>query len=189
VVEGGGKTDMNNTMAIVKATYTKAGRGAKASIRYIAHRSGQDGQKITRTLFGSDGQMSRPEAYRMVDEAEKGSRFFRFVLSPDPKQEDTKQDLSLREITAQTMGELEDRLHRQVRWVAAIHADHTKNRHVHIVAIVPGHLQVADLKSLRQAATAASSQQRQQLDLTHAYKLSQEKQTKQEEEAEWSPGY
>ncbi len=38
-------------MAIVKATYTKSRGGAKASIRYIEHRPGKDGDKITRNLF------------------------------------------------------------------------------------------------------------------------------------------
>ena len=79
-------------MAIVKATYTKSGRYARASIRYMQHRKGMDGAKRTRTLFGSDGLMGRWQAYRMIDEAAKGSLFFRFVISPDPQKEDTKRD-------------------------------------------------------------------------------------------------
>ena len=51
-------------MAIVKATYTKSSGGAKASIRYIEHRPGKDGEKVTRTLFGVDGLMGRWQAYR-----------------------------------------------------------------------------------------------------------------------------
>ena len=86
-------------MAIVKATYTKSNAGAKASIRYIQHRTGRDGAQVSRTLFGSDGFMGRQEAYRMIDEAEKGSVFFRFVLSPDPSGEDTAKDLRLRDVT------------------------------------------------------------------------------------------
>ena len=92
--------------------------GAKASIRYIQHRPVKEEATTTRTLFGRDGAMGRHEAYRMIDEAEKGSVFFRFVLSPDPKQEDTQQDLHLRAITEQTMQNLEDRLHQSVSWVA-----------------------------------------------------------------------
>src|SRR6266480_748516 len=108
-------------MAIVKATYTKSSGGAKASIRYIEHRPGKDNAKINRALFGMDGAMGRWQAYRMIDEAEKGSLFFRFVISPDPKKEDTERDLFLREITEQTILRLEDRLHREVQWVAAEH--------------------------------------------------------------------
>src|SRR5712692_2281013 len=111
-------------MAIVKATYTKSSGGAKAGVRYIEHRPGKDGEKITRTLFGIDGLMGRYAAYRMIDEAEKGSFFFRFVISPDPKGEDTQRDLSLREITERTMNALEARVQQQVSWVAAEHDDH-----------------------------------------------------------------
>jgi hypothetical protein len=86
-------------MAIVKATYTKSIADAKASIRYIEHRPGKDGAKITRSLFGIDGLMGRDQAYRLIDEAPKGSVFYRFVLSPDPKKEDMRRDLHLREVT------------------------------------------------------------------------------------------
>src|SRR6266566_6491765 len=151
-------------MAIVKAKYTKSRGGAKASIRYIQHRPVKEKTRITRTLFGIDGAMGRWQAYRMIDEAEKGSVFFRFVISPDPKQEDTKQDLRLREITEKTMLMLEERLHKQVSWVAAVHADHAPHRHVHVIAVVQGRLQPQDFQALRQAATAASVSQRMQAD-------------------------
>src|SRR2546425_12902340 len=120
-------------MAIVKATYTKQRNGAKASIRYMEHRPGKDGEKITRHLFGIDGLLGRHQAYRLIDEAEKGSIFFRFVISPDPKSEDREKDLHLREVTEKTMQRLEDRLHKEVQWVAAEHDDHAPHRHVHIV--------------------------------------------------------
>ena len=119
-------------MAIFKATYTKKAAGAKASIRYIEHRPGKDNAKITRTLWGVDGKMERQEAYHMIDEAQKGSYFFRFVISPDPAQEDTQRDLFLRDITEHTMLGLEDRLQREIQWVAATHDDHAPHRHVHI---------------------------------------------------------
>src|SRR5713101_4113927 len=102
----GDKNDMIK-MAIVKANYVKHGASekekAKASIRYIENRRGKDGAKITRSLFGTDGLLGRWQAYRMIDTAEKGSVFFRFVISPDPTQEDRAKDLHLREITEQTM--------------------------------------------------------------------------------------
>src|SRR5205823_1108587 len=86
-------------MAIFKANYVKRGTTAKAlakaSVRYIQHRRGKDGERITRTLFGSDGMMERHEAYQMIDEATKGSFFYRFVLSPDPKREDHNHDLDM----------------------------------------------------------------------------------------------
>src|SRR5713226_4132791 len=152
-------------MAIVKARYTKSSAGAKASIRYIEHRPGKDGVKVTRTLFGSDGAMERRQAYQMIDEAEKGSVFFRFVISPDPKQEDTEHDLRLREVTEKTMQTLEQRLHKQVQWVAAEHDDHAPHRHVHVVAVVAGRLNVQDFQALRQTATEVCLEQRHERDL------------------------
>src|SRR6266487_2172463 len=117
-------------MAIVKATYTRKATGAKASIRYIAHRSGKDGAKASRTLFGIDGLMGRWLAYRIIDEAEQGSHFYRFVLSPDPKGEDSEKDLFLRDVTERTMQCLAERLQTRVSWIAAEHDDHTPHRHV-----------------------------------------------------------
>ena len=152
-------------MAIVKATYTKSSGGAKASIRYIEHRPGKDNAKINRTLFGMDGAMGRWQAYGMIDEAEKGSLFFRFVISPDPKQEDTERDLFLREITEKTMLSLEDRFQREVLWVASLHDDHAPHRHVHIVAVVPKRLQVQDLQAMRTQATETALEQRRHRDL------------------------
>ena len=167
-------------MAIVKATYTKSSGGAKASIRYIEHRPGKDNAKINRTLFGIDGAMGRWQAYQMIDEADKGSLFFRFVISPDPKQEDTDKDLFLREITEKTMLSLEDRLQREVQWVAALHDDHAPHRHVHIVAVVPGKLQVQDFQSMRKTATEAGLAQRQERNLVR------EMQKHKEQEAQWA---
>ena len=167
-------------MAIVKASYTKSSGGAKASIRYIAHRPGKDNEKTARTLFGSDGLMGRYEAYRMIDEAEKGSLFFRIVISPDPQQEDTDKDLFLRDITEQTMQRLEDRFQKHLQWVAAEHNDHAPHRHVHIVAIVPGRLQVQDFQLLRQTATQAALAQRKERDLLR------EIQKQKEQEAQWA---
>ena len=55
-------------MAICKANEVKRGsdgpKRAKASVRYIQHRAGKEGEKITRDLFGSDGLMDRyPVSY------------------------------------------------------------------------------------------------------------------------------
>jgi hypothetical protein len=166
-------------MAIVKATYTKQKAGAKASLRYIAHRPGKDGAKITRTLFGSDGVMSKRQAYRMIDEAEKGTVFFRIVISPDPAQEDTQKDLHLWEITEQTMLRLEERLHKQVQFVATEHNDHAPHRHVHVLALVAGRVNKQDLEALRETATQASQLQRKALD------LALEQQRLEREEAQW----
>jgi hypothetical protein len=116
-------------------------------------------------LFGWDGIMGRHDAYRIIDEAAKGSWFYRIVISPDPQSEDSKQDLHLRAITEHTMQTLEDRLQKPIAWVGAIHADHTNIRHVHLVAVVSRKLDKEDLAALRQTATEASLEQRRYRDL------------------------
>jgi hypothetical protein len=152
-------------MAIVKASYTRTGRGAKATVRYIENRPGKDGVRVVRTLFTADGKVERGEAYTMIDQAAKGSYFFRLVISPDPKSEDSDKNLSLREITERTIQSLEDRFQQPLQWVAAIHADHTENRHIHAIVIVPARLQVQDFQRRRSATTEKALEQRRQLDL------------------------
>ena len=151
-------------MAIFKATYTKKSKGAKANIRYIEHRAGKDGARLTRTLYGIDGNMERREAYRMIDEAEKGSVFYRLVINFDAEKEDTHRDLYIQTITENTMSAVENRFGQPVQWVAATHADHTPLRHVHILAILPKKLQVHDLQAIRSLATEAAVTQRHQRD-------------------------
>ena len=161
-------------MAIVKNNYVKQnGRekaSAKASVRYIQNRRGADKAKSSRTLFSGEGAIERYGAYRIIDDAEKGSVFFRFIVSPDSKTEDTNRDLHLRDVTAQTMLRFEEHIKQQVQWVAAVHADHSPYRHVHILAVVPKRLERAEFQTLpqelRQAATTACLEQRQELDRT-----------------------
>jgi hypothetical protein len=167
-------------MAIVKASFTKSRAGAKASIRYIQHRPGKDGTKISRTLFGNDGVMGRQQAYRMIDEAGNGTFFYRFVISPDPALEDTQKDLHLWEITEQTMVQLEERLQKNVQFVATEHDDHAPHRHVHVLALVAGRVTREDLQALRETATEASLFQRK------ARNLAQEQKEREREEAQWA---
>ncbi len=166
-------------MAIVKATYTKSRQGAKASIRYIEHRRGREGERVTRNLFNSDGLLGRWQANRMIDEADKGSYFYRFAISPDMKTEDTKRDLHLRDITEQTMLTLEEHLQQEMQWVAVVHDDHAPPRHIHVVAVLPERLQVQDLQAMRHTATAVALAQRYQCDLAF------EPHAREREEAQW----
>jgi len=114
----------------------------------------------------------------MVDEAENGSSYFRIKISPDPTTEDTKRDLSLREVTESTMQTVEERLHRPIQWVAAEHDDHTPLRHVHVLAIATGRLSREDLQAIIQTATAACREQRYELDRA-------QEQAREREEAAW----
>jgi hypothetical protein len=153
-------------MAVVRVTsFTKNPKAAVATVSYIEGRPGSNGQHTTRVLFGSDGLMEKPLAERMIREAGKGTIFFRLVISPDRRREDTRRDLNLRELTLQTILRLEERLKREVRFVAAEHSDHSPNRHVHIVALINGRLNKEDLLALRTAATQNALFQRRERDL------------------------
>jgi DNA-directed RNA polymerase subunit RPC12/RpoP len=163
-------------MAIVKANYVKRGRGergrAKATIRYITHRRDRDGHTVTRELFSFDGALTKEQTYRMIDEARRGTIFYRIVLSPAPKQEDRYKDLNLRDLTLDTMLKLEERLGKPVQFVATIHDDHAPHRHVHTLVLVQGkRLTREDFQALRLEATEQALSQRRLRDRVRGYHL------------------
>jgi hypothetical protein len=162
-------------MAVLTARYTRSSSIAKAYIRYIQHRKGKDGQKAKRELYGHDGLMERVQAYEMLDEAGKGTAYFRIVISPDPEKEDTQRDLHLAEITRQTMLTLEECLHKEVPYVAAEHDDHAPHRHIHVLAVVRGRITTPDLQALRTTATEEALGQRQERDHAREQQAQQQK--------------
>jgi hypothetical protein len=155
-------------MAVVTANFVKRGTvgnaKVKATIRYIQHRPGKDHERVIRTLFGSDGPMQRLEAYQFIDEAPKGTVFFRLVVSPDPEQEDHSRDLDMRAIAQITMQTIEARVRTPVIWAAAVHDDHTDKRHIHALAAVQGRLDKSDLACLIEETTQACLEQRRERD-------------------------
>jgi len=157
-------------MAIVKANYIKRGRGdrdrAKASLRYMTHRRDQEGGRVTRTLFGFDGTLSKAQTYRMIDASpRRGTMFYRVVVSPDPKHEDRFKDLSLADLTIDTMLALEASLGSRVQFIATIHDDHAPHRHVHALVLLHGHrLTREDFATLRVVATGQALSQRRERD-------------------------
>jgi hypothetical protein len=157
-------------MAVVRANYVKRGKnerkGAKANIRYIQERPGRDKEKLTRTLFGAADSMGRYEAYQFINDAPKGTYFYRLKLSPDPVTEDTKRDLHMQKLTRQMMQGLEKRLKTAIPWAGALHDDHTDKRHVHILAAIPRRLQKYELEALIRQATTICREQRRVLDLS-----------------------
>jgi hypothetical protein len=171
-------------MAIVRATsYTRSKGATKATSRYNQHRTGKDGQRISRELFGFAGVVERGEAYRMIDAAEKGTVFFRFVISPDQETEDTAKDLHLHSITEQTMLALEEHVGKRVPFVAAIHDDHTELRHVHLVACVTSRLGKEHFNTMRDAATDTALMQRRERDRAREQ---QQQAQQQQEGAQWA---
>jgi hypothetical protein len=157
-------------MAVVRANYVKRGKNeratAKANIRYIQERPGRDKEKLTRTLFGGADNMGRYEAYQFINDAPKGTYFYRLKLSPDPATEDTKRDLHMQKLTRQMMHGLEKRLKTAVPWTGALHDDHTAIRHVHILAAMPRRFQRYELEALIREATTICQEQRRGLDLS-----------------------
>jgi hypothetical protein len=157
-------------MAFFKARYVKKGKAehqrAKATIRYITHRPGKDKENMFRQLFGHDGPLEKDDAYQAIDAAPKGTYFYRMIINPDPKREDTRRDLYLQGITKQTIIRLEERLDLvgKIHFFAAVHNDHSPLRHVHLLVLVPGKLPKDVIAELHQAATAEALSQRQQLD-------------------------
>src|SRR4051812_10758435 len=157
-------------MAIVRASYTRNRGLAKANVRYIAHRRNKDREKVTRELFSHDGPLTKEQIYEMIDKAPKGTWFYRFKMNFHPTKEDWDKQLDMQEITLEVMRQLERRLKLEgksldgVQFVAALHPDHTDLRHVHILALIPGKLQITHLKELTKTATKQAAQQRQRRD-------------------------
>jgi ribosomal protein L37AE/L43A len=154
-------------MAVFRITSrTKRIALAKRSLRYIVHRRSQEQSPITRTLYGEFGQTTKHHAYEAMDRAGKRTTFFRTVISPDPATEDANRDLDLRLLTDATMQRLKFRLQgRPFEYFAAIHTDHSNNRHIHVILLLEkDRLAKTDLKALRQAATANAKEQRRLLD-------------------------
>jgi hypothetical protein len=101
----------------------------------------------------------------MIDEAQKGTLFYRLVISPDPKTEDSLKDLNLSELTIQSIAELEDRLKTSIQFAAVVHDDHAPHRHIHVLVLLSRKLSKADINFLRHKATAVAKLQRRILDL------------------------
>jgi hypothetical protein len=174
-------------MAVVIAQYFKPNRqpkaAAKENVKYIQFRKGKDREGITRTLFGSDGPMTRLEAYQFIDEAPKGTKLYTIIISPDPKREDHSRDLDMEQIASTTMQTVEERVKTAVQWVAAVHQEHSDVRHIHALAAVKGRLTPPDLRALIASATRECREQRLERDLI----LEKHARTREQEQEGWEP--
>ena len=156
-------------MAVVIAQYFKANQKPKAAarenVKYIQFRRGKDREAVTRTLFGSDGPMTRPEANQFIDDAPKGTKFYTIIISPDPQGEDHNRDLDMEQLAYTTMQTVEERVKTAVQWVAAVHQEHSDVRHIHALAAVKGWLNKPALCALIASATKECREQRRERDL------------------------
>jgi predicted Zn-ribbon and HTH transcriptional regulator len=158
-------------MAIVKAKYIRGKGRIKAHLRYITHRRGVDGERITRQLFGKDGALSKQQVYDMIDAARRGAVFHKFVINCHPVKEDTRKDLNLWELTRKTLEQIKTQFGDNVPFVATIHDDHTLLRHVHGFFIVEGRLSKEEFRKIRglwKVASFEARRQRKRLDGMHA---------------------
>src|ERR671914_70752 len=154
-------------MAIVKARYVRGKDRIKAHLRYITHRRGLDAGRITRSLFGRDGPLSKLQIYEMIDAVRRGAVFHKFVINCHPLKEDTRKDLNLWELTKKTLEHIKTQFGDSIPFVATIHDDHTALRHVHGFFIVNGRLskeEFAKIKGLWKIASAEVWRQRTRLD-------------------------
>ena len=157
-------------MAIVKAKYVRGKSRIKAHLRYITHRRGFEGERMSRPLFGPDGALSRLQIYDMIDATKRGAVFHKFVINFHPVKEDTRKDLHLWEITRKTLEHIKTKFGDSVPFVATIHDDHTLLRHVHGFFIVDGRLNREEFKKIKglwKVATAEARGQRKRLDRMH----------------------
>src|SRR5918993_2118612 len=157
-------------MAIVKAKYIRGKPRIKAHLRYITHRRGEEGERITRPLFGRDGPLTKQQIYDRIDATRPGAVFHKFVINFHPVKEDTRKDLNLWELTRKTLEQIKTQFGNSVPFVATIHDDHTALRHVHGFFIVDGRLnkeEFAKIKGLWKVASAEVRRQRNRLDRMH----------------------
>ena len=94
--------------------------------------------------------------------------YFHLKVNFHPKQEDTRKDLNLRDITRQSIAVLEERLQRTIRFLAVEHNDHTPLRHVHAIILVKlgrgERIGVEDWEACTEKATEQAALQRRALD-------------------------
>jgi len=157
-------------MAVVKIKYVRKRGAVKAHLRYITHRRGREEKTITRALFTEGGTITKQEAYTLIDSIKPGTVFYKMILSPDPRREDTRRDLNLWQLTRQTALSLTTLLDKKIRFLAVEHNDHTPNRHVHAIFLIPGRLSRQEFRLLAQTARLSATKearlQRKTRDLT-----------------------
>jgi predicted Zn-ribbon and HTH transcriptional regulator len=157
-------------MAIVKSKYVRGKSRIKAHLRYITHRRGMEGERMTRPLFGREDPLSKQQIYEMIDATKRGAVFHKFVINFHAVKEDTRKDLNLWEVTRKTLDHIKTPFGDSVPFVATIHNDHTLLRHVHGFFIVEGRLNREEFKKIKglwKVASAEVRSQRKRLDRMH----------------------
>jgi hypothetical protein len=126
----------------------------KDTLRYNTHRPTLEGDRRARKLFGWDGELDKNQAYKMIDEAERGTRYWRFKISPDPKTENSEKNVDLREVTTKIMQKLQERKGK-IEFIAVVHDDHSPIDHIHAIVIFKERMKGKDYALLRQVGREA----------------------------------
>jgi hypothetical protein len=157
-------------MAIVKLQYARGREAIKAHLRYIVHRPGKEPGRLTRELFHHNYLgVTKQEAYELINNAPRGTIFYKMTINFHPRKEDTHKDLDLHHIASLTVREMQARLGRSIPFLATIHDGHAKTalRHIHAICLVQGRLSKEDfakLKTLWQVVSAEVRLQRRNRD-------------------------
>ncbi len=113
---------------IVKHTYTRDRRAARAAVRYYQLRPRGQGEE-PRTIFTRDGTISRADADRMMREHQNGNFVVhRVTLSPS----DRERPEDLWDMARYVMAELEHQKGQRLHWFAVEHRN-TEHHHVHVM--------------------------------------------------------
>lgn len=154
-------------MAIVKLKYARGRDAIKVHLRYIIHRPGIEQGRMMRELFHHNYlSVTKQEAYALINNAPRGTVFYKMMINFHPFKEDRYKDLDLQHIASLTVREMQARIGRIVPFIATIHDGHAKTtlRHIHAICLVRGRLCKEDfnkLKTLWQVVTAEVRLQRQ----------------------------
>jgi hypothetical protein len=144
------------------ADYRKA---AVATLKYIATRENQQGEEMSRTLFGKERTYQLEEAIEFVNAIQmKQLRLWHVTWSPAPIEGiNEKKDLDLRKIARETMRYLQT-IDPTIEFIVAEHNDHSDIPHVQGLVFVNGWISRDDLIEMGKIALEKALEQRKSLD-------------------------
>lgn len=154
---------MPRSFSVVKTSYTRSASEAKASLRYMQHRQSDLGERVTRPLFGKDGELSRQEAYERLDGAAESpgkTYFYRLVLNPGEGHADLSEE-GRQAWAAGVMARIEAQGNPVREWVAVSHTDQGEHDHLHVLAATGRTLQKDELADLRTHSREVYDEQRE----------------------------
>ena len=141
---------------------------ARKHLHYIVTRKSENGQEMRRQLFSREGDVDYEYALNLIET--QRAHIFKIILNFDPIKEDTKRDLNLELITRLVIIKLQERLGKDIEFVAVLHDNHgnlhnSKHlRHIHSMVFTNSRIEKSDIKALRWQATKRALSQRRDRD-------------------------